>query len=180
MREIEKPEKPIEVSLFTVAASMQIYFNKRTFSDKKNVQSPKDWLGTPTWPPFYCFRTPIWRTWRHVKILQWFARMHNTVVVIGTRQNAMIDRPILHLKLGIPESGIFLLMESGIQVTFKIRTQSSTDKDWNSVPGIRNLRHRIQNPRLSWIHLHRASFQETIYIECLLEDQDLIWAYQDI
>ena len=100
--------------------------------------------------------------------------MHNTVVVIGTRQNAMIDRPILHLKLGIPESGIFLLMECGIQVTFKIRTQSSTDKDWNSVPGIRNPRHRMQNPRLSCIHLHRAISQETIYIECLLEDQDLI------
>ena len=110
--------------------------------------------------------------------------MHNTVIVTGTRQNAMIDRPILHLKLGIPESGkfclwnpqsgIFLLMEYGIQVTFGIRTQSSTDKDWNSVPGIRNPRHRIQNPRLSCIHLHRASSQETIYIECLLEDQDLI------
>ena len=36
-----------------------------------------------------------------------------------------------------------------IQVTFGIRTQSSTDKDWNSIPEIRNLRHRIQNPRLS-------------------------------
>ena len=40
--------------------------------------------------------------------------MHNTVVVIGTRQNAMIDRTILHLKLGIPESGKFLPVESAI------------------------------------------------------------------
>ena len=40
--------------------------------------------------------------------------MHNTVVVIGTRQNAMIDRIILHLKLGIPESGKFLPVESAI------------------------------------------------------------------
>ena len=150
------------------------------FSHKKNVQSPKDWLGTPTWPPFYCFRTPIWRTWRHVKMLQWFARMHNTVVVIGTRQHAMTNRAILHLKLGIPESGIFLLMESGIPVTFGIRDQSCTDKDLNPVPGIRNPRRRIQNPRLSCIHLHRASSQQAIYTECLLEDQDLIWAYQDI
>ena len=146
---------------------MQIYCNKRTFSRKKNVQSPKDRLGTPTWPPVYCFRTPIWRTWRHVKMLQWFARMHNTVVVIGTRQHAMTNRPILHLKLGIPESGIFLPMESGIPVTFGIRDQSSADKDWNPVPGIRNPRRGIQNPRLSCIHLHWASLQKTIYTERL-------------
>ena len=159
---------------------MQIYCNKRTFSHKKNVQSPKDWLGTPAWPPFYCFRTPLWWTWHHVKMLQWFARMHNTVVVIGTRQHEMTDGPILHLKLGIPESGIFLLMEFGIPVTFGIRNQSSTDKDWNPVPGIRNPWRRIQSPRLSCINLHQASSQKTIYTECLLEDQDLIWAYQDI
>ena len=151
---------------------MQIYCNKRTFSHKKNVQSPKYWLGSPTRPPFYSFRTPIWRTWRHVKMLQGFA-----VAVIGTRQHAMTNRPILHLKLGIPEFGISLPMESGIPVTFGIRDQSSTDKDWNPVPGIRNPLRRIQNPRLSRIHLHRASFQKTIYTERL---QDLIWAYQDI
>ena len=44
--------------------------------------------------------------------------MHNTVVVIGTRQNAMIDRSILHLKLGIPESGKFWLVESAIRDIF--------------------------------------------------------------
>ena len=82
--------------------------------------------------------------------------MHNTVVVIGTRQHAMTNRPILHLKLGIPESGIFLPMESGIPVTFGIRDQSSTDKDWNPVPGIRNPRRGIQNPKLSGIPLYGA------------------------
>ena len=43
---------------------MQVYWNKRKRSHKKRVQLPEDWLGTPTltptWPPFYCFGTPIW------------------------------------------------------------------------------------------------------------------------
>ena len=46
----------------------------------------------------------------------------------------------------IPESGKFLLVESGI-------LGSGTS---NPVPGIRNPRREIQNPRLSWIHLHGA------------------------
>ena len=37
-----------------------------------------------------------------------------------------------------------------------IEIPSSTDKDWNPVPGIRNPRHWIQNPRLSWNPLHGA------------------------
>ena len=44
--------------------------------------------------------------------------MYNTVVVIGTRQHAMIERPILHLKLGIPESGKLLPVESAIRDIF--------------------------------------------------------------
>ena len=36
---------------------------------RKRVQLPKDWFGTPTLPPFYCFGTPIWPLWRHVKTL---------------------------------------------------------------------------------------------------------------
>ena len=95
-------------------------------------------------------------------MLQGFA-----VAVIGTRQHAITNRPILHLKLGIPEFGISLPMESGIPVTFGIRDQSSTDKDWNPVPGIRNPRRGIQNPRLSRINLHWASLQKTIYTERL-------------
>ena len=37
------------------------------------------------------------------------------------------------------------------------RYLSSTDKDWNAVPGIRNPRRGIQNPRLSWIPLYGAT-----------------------
>ena len=50
-------------------ASIQIYWNKRKRLHKKRVQLPQDWFGTPTLPPFHCFRTPIWPTWRHVKTL---------------------------------------------------------------------------------------------------------------
>ena len=55
----------------------------------------------------------------------------------------------------IPGCRKFLLMESeilgfGIRNTAQgIRNLSSTDKDWNPVPGIRNPRYGIQNPRLS-------------------------------
>ena len=49
--------------------SMQIYWNKRKGLHKKRLQLPKDWFGTPTWPPFHCFGTPIWRPRRHVKTL---------------------------------------------------------------------------------------------------------------
>ena len=41
-------------------ASVQIYWNKRKRLHKKGVQLPKDWFGTPTWPPFLCFGTPTW------------------------------------------------------------------------------------------------------------------------
>ena len=41
--------------------SMQIYGNKRKCLHKKGDQLAQDWFGTPTWPPFYCFGTPIWR-----------------------------------------------------------------------------------------------------------------------
>ena len=43
------------------------------------------------------------------------------------------------------------LKVSGIPFTIGIQNPSSTDKDWNPVPGIRNPLHGIQNPRLSWI-----------------------------
>ena len=51
------------------ATSMQIYWNERKRLHKKRAQLPKDWSGTPTWPPFHCFGTPLWRPWRHVKTL---------------------------------------------------------------------------------------------------------------
>ena len=51
------------------------------------------------------------------------------------------------------ESGI-QLKESGIAPMIGIQNPSSTDKDWNPVPGIRNPQRGIQNPRLSRIPLH--------------------------
>ena len=54
------------------------------------------------------------------------------------------------------ESGI-QLMESGIPLTIGIQNPSSTDKDWNPVPGIWNPQRGIQNPSLSWIPLHEVN-----------------------
>ena len=72
----------------------------------------------------------------------------------------------------VPESRKILLMESGIQlkesgIPLKIGIQnpSSTDKDWNPVPGIWNSRPRNQNPRLSSIPLHKT------IISFLFEDE---------
>ena len=44
----------------TLPASMLIYWDKRKHLHEKRVQLLEDFLGTPTWPPFHCFRTPIW------------------------------------------------------------------------------------------------------------------------
>ena len=44
----------------TWSAFMQIYWNKRRHLHKKRVKLPQDLFGTLTWPPFYCFGTPIW------------------------------------------------------------------------------------------------------------------------
>ena len=42
---------------------------KKPFTWKK-YQLPRDFVGTPTWPPFYnCFGTSIWLPWCHVKTL---------------------------------------------------------------------------------------------------------------
>ena len=51
------------------------------------------------------------------------------------------------------ESGI-QLNESETLLTIGIQNKSSTDRDWNPVPVIRNPQCGVQNPRLSWIPLH--------------------------
>ena len=53
------------------------------------------------------------------------------------------DSWILESRIQLKESGIAL-----------IQNPSSTDKNWNPVPGIRN--RRGQNPTQSWIPLHGA------------------------
>ena len=49
-----------------------------------------------------------------------------------------------------------LLTDSGIPLTIRIQNPSASDKDWHPVPGIRNPRRGIQNPRLFWTRLHGA------------------------
>ena len=46
-------------------AAMETYWNKR--------------LVWPTWLPFHCFETPIWRTWRHVKTLYFLVKQRSIV-----------------------------------------------------------------------------------------------------
>ena len=42
-------------------------------------------------------------------------------------------------------------LESRIPIKIRIQNPSSTEKDWNPVPGIGNPRRGVQNPSLSWI-----------------------------
>ena len=53
----------------TRPAATQLYWNKRKFLHRKNLQLSQYYFGTPTWPPFHCFGTPKWPPWRHVKTL---------------------------------------------------------------------------------------------------------------
>ena len=53
-------EAPYRSFSLTWPATMQIYWDKNKFVHKKRVQLPQDWFGTPTWPSFHCFGTPIW------------------------------------------------------------------------------------------------------------------------
>ena len=50
---------------------MQIRGNKRNCLHTKGVHLPQDLFGTQTLPPLYCFGTPIWPPWCHVKTLYW-------------------------------------------------------------------------------------------------------------
>ena len=51
------------------------------------------------------------------------------------------------------------VLESGIRnvLTIRIQNPSSSDKDWNPVPRIRNPRRGFASPQLSWISLHGGS-----------------------
>ena len=53
----------------TWPVALQIYWNKSKFIRKKKVQPIRDFIRSPTWPPFHCFEMTISWTWRHVKIL---------------------------------------------------------------------------------------------------------------
>ena len=43
----------------TCPAFMQIYWNQSKCLHKKRVELPQDWFGTPTWPLFHGFGTPL-------------------------------------------------------------------------------------------------------------------------
>ena len=62
-------KRPIERFQSRGQQLCKVYWNKRKRFQKKSVQLPQDWFDAPTWPSFYCFRTPIWPAWRHVKTL---------------------------------------------------------------------------------------------------------------
>ena len=55
-----------------------------------------------------------------------------------------------------PESWALELKESGISLTIGIQNSSSTNREWNPVPKIRNPRRGIQTPRLFWLPLHET------------------------
>ena len=94
--------------------------------------------------------------------LNFYLLMFHCSIVVNKRVAAQCKG------IGIPESGKIMLenpeswaLESGIQLneseiprTIGIQIPSSTDRDWNPVPGIRNPRCGMENPRLSWIPLH--------------------------
>ena len=63
-------------SILTWPVSMQIYWDKRKNLHKKRFRLPQDFPGTPSWPPFHCFGTPIWQPWRHVKTLYCFFNVY--------------------------------------------------------------------------------------------------------
>ena len=71
----------------TWPGSKQYYWNKIKDLHKKRVQLPQDLLGTPTWPPFYCFGTPIWPPRDHVKTL--YRVIGQTPVVVKKLDSAI-------------------------------------------------------------------------------------------
>ena len=56
--------------------------------------------------------------------------------------------------LSKPESWALELKESGISLTIGIQNSSSTNREWNPVPEIRNPRRGTKTPRLFWLPLH--------------------------
>ena len=74
-------------------ASMQISWNKRKRLQKRRVQLPEDWFGTPTWSPFHCFGTQIWPPWRHVKTL--YKIFTSVAIVLESENNSYTSK--LHL-----------------------------------------------------------------------------------
>ena len=80
---------------------------KESICIKKRVQLPQDWFETPTWPLFYCFGTPIWPPWRHVKTLYVYLRRfpcHFPIYspFLGFSETEMTHFPALQLMKSLP------------------------------------------------------------------------------
>ena len=62
------------------------------FLDKKRVQLPQDWFGTPIWPPFHCFGTPIER---------FHSRGQQPCKFIGTKESFYIRKEFSSHRIGL-------------------------------------------------------------------------------
>ena len=122
--------------------------------EKNNRSSKKDGVN-------YSFSFPLTNQWPpHAWNLIWVTSTHNKVfpsVEAKWKRSAWTWTGIQ-------------LKESGIPLRIGIQNPSSSDKDWNPIPEIRNARRGIQNPRLSWtpFPLHKV-----IYISCVNRKSDV-------
>ena len=60
---------PIPEQALCILSALTIFGRCRQYTIDLKVQLPLDWIRTPTRPPLYCFGTPIWPPWCHVKTL---------------------------------------------------------------------------------------------------------------
>ena len=62
-----------------IATKERVFNSHRICLEYQNMAAVS-LFGTPTWPPFHCFETPIWPTWRHMKTLYTFYLQSRTKV----------------------------------------------------------------------------------------------------
>ena len=83
---VPPPPHPSPFSLMWPAALQTYWNNRKRFNG--GLQLPRVCLQTRTWPPFNCFRTPIWRMWRHVKHSIW--QSHSLVKEEALRESRQV------------------------------------------------------------------------------------------
>ena len=103
--------------------------------------------------------TDVWQT--TVSVLQLRRRARSQCIVSTT---CCIDNNVsIHVKeSGFREQGNFCcgIRYPGLwNPEYSLKKIWNPTKDWNPVAGIRNPRHGIQNPRLSWIPSHEPKCQ---------------------
>ena len=109
-------------------------------------QKLSKWMGRTIWLSIREF-SPVWREGLTEK------RTGVKFQAAFTRKGRKVA-----LSKGIWELFVYTIRNPGFwNPEYSSRNpESSTDKYWNPVPGIRNRQRGIQNPRLSWIPLHGA------------------------